>query len=214
VDKKELLRLVLPLILIPLTLFAVSMFGHEAGNLIIGAAFLVGVSKFAQGNERRFMVILAIFAMLFEGLNVFSGAYKYLDTPSVPTWVGLGWSIVGIYLIKNLPLLKKVDDKISYLAACALYLGVFALQGFPLEFLIPAVFGVLGIYVLTVSSAMPASFFLGSSLLGMIIEIFGTSLGIWQYFDPAGFAIPVPLLNLGLAYSSVIVFALWISRLD
>jgi hypothetical protein len=211
---RELVFLLLPLILIPLTLYAVKSFGHVAGDVIIGAVFFIGIVKFASGSERRFMVILMIFSSLFESINVASGSYKYLGVVWVPLWVGLGWGILGLHLFKNRKLFGKLPPKAAYALACVLYFATWAYSGFAILGLIPAIFAVLGVYVLSLSAKLPPSFFLASGFLGVLIEFSGTNLGIWQYFDEAGMPIAAPLSILGLAYASVVTFVLWLSGLD
>jgi hypothetical protein len=213
-DSKQLVQVILPLLLIPLNLYAIQLFGQDAGNLIIGCAFFVGLVKFARGNERRFMIILVVFATVFESLNVVSGSYKYVGSPLVPFWIGLGWGVVGLYLVKLLPLLKKIEDRTAYSLSAILYPGLWAVTGMDLHAILPVVYAILGIFALTLSTAMPASFFLSAGLLGAVIELLGTSMGIWQYFDASGNPIPAQLPNLALAYASVIAFALWLSGID
>ncbi len=211
---KKILGFLLPLLLIPLTLYSVLLFGQIAGTVIIGLAFLIGIAKFADKKERKFMIILAVFSSLFENLNVALGSYQYLGVAEAPIWVGLGWGILGLYLIKHQKLLAKVPNNITYALACGLYLVIWGMSGFSLAALIPSIFGVLTIYVLTLSSNLPSSFFLSASALGMLIEFSGTSFGIWTYFDQLGLPIPPPLASLGLAYASVLTFALWLSGMD
>ena len=210
----DIAKLIFPLALIPFTLYAVLSFGHDAGNAIIGFAFFIGMIKFAGDKERKFMIILAFFASLFEGLNVALGAYKYINAPTVPIWVGLGWGVLGIYLVKNLAIMKKINGGLAYLLALLLYLALWGAAGLNVGLLIPVVFSIAAIYVLSLSSKFPASFFLYTSFIGIVIEFSGTSLGVWTYFDGFGGAIPVPLISLGMAYAAVLAFTLWLSKID
>jgi hypothetical protein len=204
----------LPLLLIPLTLFAVKSFGQVAGDAIIGAAFFIGIAKFAEGNERRFMIIMAIFSSIFESINVASGSYKYLGVVWVPIWVGLGWGLLGLYLFKQRKLFARLGARAAYAISCLLYLATWAYSGFSIAGLIPALFAVLGVYVLSLSAKLPPAFFLAGGFLGVLIEFSGTNLGVWQYFDEAGVPIAAPLSMLGLAYASVVAFGLWLGGLD
>ncbi|MBI2079406.1 hypothetical protein HYT84_01465 [Candidatus Micrarchaeota archaeon] len=210
-----LIRLILPLLLIPLTLYAVLNFGHEAGNLIIGAAFLIGLLKFTENqNEKRFIIVLAIFAILFETANVALGLYKYLNVIQVPVWIGLGWGVLGIYLLRNKELLDQIKDNAAYAFTILVYLGVLVWSGVQVTNLIPVLFGIAAVYVLRLSSKFPASFYALASFMGILIEFSGTTVGIWTYFTETGSIMPPPLAYLGMAYASVIAFALWISRLE
>ncbi|MBI5047308.1 hypothetical protein HZC07_06285 [Candidatus Micrarchaeota archaeon] len=213
-ESKEIIKLLLPLLLIPLTLYGVNAFGQNAGNIIIGISFFIAIVKFAEQKERRFMIVLAVFAAIFESVNVASGAYAYTGTKLVPIWIGLGWGIIGIYLVKNLKTLEKIDEKITYALTVILYLIVWGIGGFSATELMFVIFGIATVYVLSLSSKFPAAFFFYTCLIGMIIEFFGTTLGAWKYFDPSGGVIQAPLASLGLAYASVIGFCLWISKLE
>jgi hypothetical protein len=213
-DVKTLAKLLLPLILIPLTLYAVSLFGHAAGNLIIGAAFLIGIVKFAEKKERRFMVMLAIFSLLLEGVNVALGSYKYIGVMQIPPWIGMGWGVVGLYLLKNLKMLRQANDKAAYAIAIVAYIAVWAATGADIPALIPLAFAILSVYVLAISSNLPASFFLSAGLLAVVIEYAGTAMKIWSYFDAAGNVVSPSYASLSLAYASVIAFALWASGAD
>ncbi|MBI5223712.1 DUF2878 family protein [Candidatus Micrarchaeota archaeon] len=219
---KELLeyaKLILPLLIIPLTLQGVLMFGHSAADGIIGICFFIGAISIAKTQtERRFMITLAIFAMLFETANVAIGIYKYIDTIQVPVWVAIGWGVLGIYIVRNLETLKKINDRTAYILSGILFFGIWAGQGFQLSgtsSIIHTIIGVLTIFVLSRSSSYPSAYFFFIALMGVIIEFSGTTFGVWTYFDPATkIAILPPLAGLGMAYASVLAFCMWISKLE
>lgn len=209
----QLVKLLLPLLLIPLTLYSVSLFGHDAGNIVIGMVFFIAIVKFADINQRKFMIILATFASIFESVNVISGGYKYIGAPLVPLWVGLGWGILGLYLVKNVDTFKIISNKHVYIISIILFSIIWFLTGANIASLIALVIAIGTIYVLSLSSKFPASFFLFTSFLGVIIEFSGTTVGIWKYFLN-GLPINPPLLALSMAYCSVIAFGIWLSRID
>ena len=212
---KQLAMLLLPLFIIPLTLYSVSLFGHNAANAIIGLFFVIGVAKFTKTKEeKRFAIILAIFAFVFETANLAIGAYKYVDVVFAPIWVGLGWGVVGLYLLRNSLVLKTITDKHTYVILSLLYLLLWLYNGTIFSEFIFFIFSLAAVYVLSISSKFSASFFGFTSILGIVIEFSGTSFGIWAYLSELGNVIPAPLAQLGMAYTSVVAFCLWISRVD
>ncbi|MGV8085792.1 MAG: hypothetical protein ACP5N9_06100 [Candidatus Bilamarchaeum sp.] len=212
---KKILQLFSPLLIIPITFYAVSNFGHVAGNVVIGLAFFVCLLKFTKNvNEKRLMILLSIFITLFEKVSIAIGSYSYLGLYDVPMWISLGWSVAAIYLLRNAELFRNIDRKVIYAAAVLIYLILWAFQGFRIDTLIPSVFTVLGIYVVSRSSSLPDGFFLFTSLIGILIEYCGTQLRIWSYFNQDGSIMAVPLAALGLVYVTMITFGLWISHVE
>ncbi|MEK6981307.1 MAG: hypothetical protein AABX38_00115 [Candidatus Micrarchaeota archaeon] len=212
-NPNQLVKLLLPLFLIPLTLYSVSLFGHDAGNAVIGIAFFIAVVKFANESERKYMIILAVFASIFESVNVISGGYKYIGAPLVPLWVGLGWGILGLYLVKNVETFKSINNKNAYILSAIFFSAVWVLTGASIPSLVFLGVAISTTYVLSLSSKFPASFFLFTGVMGVVIEFFGTSVGVWKYFLN-GLPIDPPLLALSMAYCSVIAFGIWLSRID
>lgn len=211
---KELLKLLLPLVLIPITLYAVLLFGHDAGNAIIGLAFLVSILKFANPKERRFIIILAFIAALAETGNVAIGFYKYANVTLVPLWIPLGWSVVGMYIFKNLQTLKKINNNVAYGLSAVFYFIIMYFAGLNQANVITSLFAVITIYVLTKSSKFPASLFLFTGIVGAIIETSGTMLKVWSYLDSLGNIVPAPLAYVAIGYSSLILVAAWISGIE
>lgn len=203
--------LVIPLILIPLGLFSALYFGHGITNLIMGLAFLICAIKSANPNEKKMMLILTIFALIFEEVNVLSGAYVYSNTKLVPIWVGLGWSILGLYIHKNSKNFAHINDKLVYGVAFLIYVSIWLLYGAQISQLTNLALAISTIFLLSKIDKNAAHHFF-ASLMGMVIEFSGTSLGVWTYFDEAGKPIAVPLLTLSMAYAAVIAFCFWISE--
>jgi hypothetical protein len=219
IDFKSILKFILPLFIIPITLLAVHSFGHIAGDIIIGIAFFASIVFVAKTqNERRLMIVMSIFAMLFETANVAIGIYKYEYTVQIPVWVAIGWGVLGFYIYKNLPVTKLLSLKNSLILSVILFVLVWVLMGSSFSGAngVVALLIILGsIFVLSKSSSFPHSFYLHMALCGMLIEYLGTSIGVWTYFDPATkIAMGVPLLGLGMAYASVMSFCIWISKLE
>ncbi len=211
----DILTLLLPLLIIPITFYSVSTFGHMAGNAVIGIAYFVCLVKFTKDtNEKRLMIMLSIFITLFEKVSVAIGSYSYIGLTDVPMWISLGWSIVALYLLRNVPLFKKVDRKYVYVLASIFYLLIWAYSGFKLDLLMPSMFAVLGIYVVSSASKLPEAFFLATSFIGIVLEYFGTSFKLWTYFNPDGSTMAAPLAALGLGYISAIIFGIWISHVE
>src|SRR3989344_176546 len=111
----------LPLAIIPATLYVASNFGHEAATALVGIIFFLSAVKAANNNERRFMVTLAVFAGVLESAFVGIGWYKYTGTTLIPMWITLGWSLLGIYVLKNAPLIKNIKDRVVYPALVVFY---------------------------------------------------------------------------------------------
>ncbi|MFH0737089.1 MAG: hypothetical protein V1827_00875 [Candidatus Micrarchaeota archaeon] len=213
-DLKDVASLALPLLLIPLTLYSVSSFGHDAGNAIIGLAFLICFARFADAKERWMMITLAILATLFETANVATGSYRYAGTNSTPIWVCLGWGILGIYLLKNQRVFAMAGANAAYAIAALAYLGAWLYTGALASMLLYSLFAVLTVYALGLVSERPPSFFLSAGLLGVIIELCGTSFKVWSYFGPGGGIIPVNTGSIGLAYATVVAFGMFLCGLD
>lgn len=214
-DFREALTLLLPLVLIPVTLYGVLLFGHDIGNVIIGLAFFIGFILFTKNKEeKRFMIILAIFSMLFEIANVAIGFYKYLDVVMVPNWIGLGWGVLGLYLLRNYKVISGISAQITYLVISLIYLSYWVVSGMQIPILIIVIFAIATIYLLSLSSNFSPSFFGFASLMGVVIEFSGTQLGIWTYFDNIGFAVFPNLAHLGMAYAAAIAFVLWLVKVE
>jgi len=213
-DAKEIAALVLPLFIIPLTLFSVLAFGHDAGNLIIGSCFLIGIARFADKKERRFMIILAVLATIFETVNIAAGSYRYIGTALPPVWIPLGWGVVGLYLLRNVPFFKRIENRPAFALAFLMYVCTWAITGFSTGGLIAAILAVAGIYALSLASGFPVAFFMYSAFMGILIESAGTSSGVWTYFGPDGAAVAPALAGLGMAYSAIIAFGLWASSVE
>lgn len=205
---EDLAKLILPLLLIPANLYAVSLWGHVAGSLIMGTAFFIALVKFADKEERRFMVILTIFSIIMEGVNVALGSYRYAGVTEVPPWIGLGWAVVGIYLLKIRSILP-LSNFHAYAVTALFYLTVWIFTGADASSLVAVAFAILGVYVLSISSDFPAVLFLFAGILGVLIEFLGVTMGVWTYFDAAGQVIRPPYPYLGLSYASIVAFALW-----
>lgn len=212
-DLKSLAKLVLPLLLIPVLMYPLS-FGHEIQNLVIALVFVFGMISTQNIKHRRLMIVMAVFATIFESINVLTGAYVYTGAQLVPIWIGIGWGVLGRYLTQNIEFLKKVPDNISYILAVAIYSIIGFSSGFSLSAVSAVVFAILGVFVLRISSKYPASFFLLSGVSGMIIEIFGTTFGAWKYFDSTGAPISVPLVPLAFSYAAVMGFCAWICGVE
>lgn len=214
-DAKAVAGLLLPLLLIPLTLYAVAQFGEVAGNIVIGAAFVVGLVKFAKGKEKRFMLILAIFAMIFESINIISGSYRYAGSDLTPLWIGMGWGLVGLYVVRNAPrVAERIGDMAAYALAVILYASTLAITGLQPPAIVAAAFAVAAVYVLRDASGLPAAFFLFAGATGVLIEFCGPYAGVWSYLDRAGAVMPPPLASMGFAYMAVIAFGMWLSGLE
>ena len=212
---REALTLLLPLILIPITLYGVLLFGHDTGNVIIGIAFFIGVIKFTKTKEeKRFMIVLAIFSMLFEIANVAIGFYKYLDVVMVPNWIGLGWGVLGLYLIRNSSVISRISDQLTYFIMSVVYLSYWLASGMQIPILIVVIFAIATIYLLSLSSKFSTSFFGFASLMGVIIEFSGTELGIWNYLDNFGAVVFPNLAHLGMSYAAAIAFVLWLVKVE
>jgi hypothetical protein len=164
------------------------------------------------------MIVMSIFAMLFETANVAIGIYKYEYTVQIPVWVAIGWGVLGFYIYKNLPITKLLSLKNSLILSFIIFILVWVLMGSSFSGAngIVALLIIIGsIFVLSKSSSFPHSFYLHMALSGMLIEYLGTSIGVWTYFDPATKTVMiVPLLGLGMAYASVMSFCIWISKLE
>lgn len=214
-DTNAIARLFIPLLLIPLTLYAVRSFGTDAGNAIIGLAFLAGIVKFADVKERRLLVTLTILAALFETANVASGAYKYAGTGLPPLWICIGWGVVGLYLMKNRQTFAMVPAQAAYAAAAVFYPVAWYFTGAVPSMLVASLFAIASVYVLSLASRqLQPAFFLFAGLAGVLIEFCGTSLGIWTYFDQSGAVIPVNTGSIGLAYAAVVAFGTWLAGCD
>lgn len=219
VDPKSILKFILPLLLIPLILISVNAYGHIAGDIIIGLIFFISIFFFTKTHqERRLMLVMAIFAIIFETANVAIGLYKYIFTIQIPVWVGIGWGVLGLYVYKNLDLTRKINLKNSILLSIVLFVVIWLLLGFSLTgsngFV--ALLVLIGtVYVLSFSSTFPHAMYLHMALMGILIEFLGTYLGVWTYYDPAtNLAVATPLLGAGAAYASAMAFCIWISKLE
>ena len=207
--------LLLPILIIPITLYVAGSFGHTATNFLVGGCFLAGFMIFAKTNEeRKLMLVLAIVASLFETSNVAIGAYTYANTIQVPLWVSLGWGVLGIYVVKNLKILNAIPTRVAYFFAVGLYFIAWFHAGMKLEGLFPPIAGILGVYVFSKSTEIQPGFFFYTGLMGMLIEFSGTSAGVWTYFSSPGVPMLVPLAALGTAYTSVIAFCMWLSKIE
>ena len=211
---KQIAMLLIPLLIIPITLYGVSWFGNDAGNAIIGLAFFTGFIKFADMKERKLMLSLAIFAMVFEAANVALGAYKYTNSFLIPFWIPIGWGLVGLYIIKNKSAFERVGKTATLILIALLYLAVLGISGFSTNAIIASVMAAAGTYAISLSSKLPPATFLFTGFLGILIEFAGTGMGTWSYLDSAGLPISAPFAVLGMSYAAVFAFGTWVSRID
>lgn len=164
------------------------------------------------------MIVMSIFAMLFETANVAIGIYKYEYTVQIPIWVAIGWGLLGFYVYKNLGLISRIPLNLSLILSLVLFSIIWFLMGASLGGAngFVALLIICGtIFVLSKASSFTHSMYLHMALSGILIEFLGTSIGVWTYFDPqTKTALAVPLLGLGMAYASVMSFCLWISKLE
>lgn len=203
--------LLIPLLLVPITFLGALNFGHQIADIIIGIVFFICIiNKDTTTKEKKMMIILAVFALIFEEVNVLSGAYKYVNINIVPLWVGLGWAVLGLYIHKNSKVLSKVNNKTTYFCALVIYLLIWLAYGARMDHLIALGFALGSIYVLS-KIDNTATHHLFAGIVGMIIEFSGTGVGLWTYFDNLGKPIVVPLLYLSMVYASIVAFCSWLS---
>lgn len=200
-----------PLLFVPLTLFAVKSYGHVAGNLLLGALFLYLIVARSDLKTRRLMIVLAVFSTLFETANVASGAYTYHGTLGAPLWIGLGWAILGWWLVQLSPKLKSVPFWPAFgVASAALALASYLTGTLSVQ----VAFSVAGLYVLSLAIAQPFAIYAFTSLFAIVAEWSGTFAGVWTYYDAAQKAVAPDLAMLALVYPVVLAFSFWVSGFE
>jgi hypothetical protein len=208
----DFLKVALPLLLIPATFIVVLPFGHDAANLFIGAVFAFVFLFKSDLRGRRLMIILSTFAFAFETANVASGFYHYAGHPSLPMWVAMGWAVLGWYIVSLLPVFKKIPEWAALSAnAIALLAVAFAYNFWQVTLLFAAIAPL--IYT-RASSRLPTAFFAFGSMMGLVIEVSGTSLGLWKYSASGGFLGIPEFGQLALGYATVLIFSYWIAGYD
>lgn len=208
----DLMKFLVPLLLIPATFIFVIPYGHDATNLFIGGVFAWVFLFKADMRGRRLMVILSTFAFAFETANVASGFYHYAGHPSLPMWVAMGWAVLGWYIVSLMPIFKKVPEWLA-VGANALALLFVAIQyNF---WSVTLLFAAAGPYVYTrASSTLPSMFFAFGSIIGLVLEVSGTFLGVWAYTTAAGLPTTPEFGQLALGYATVLIFCYWLAGYD
>ncbi len=208
----DIIKVCLPLLLIPATFIFVLPYGHDAANLFIGAVFAYVFLFKSDMRGRRLMVILSTFAFAFETANVASGFYHYVGHPSLPMWVAMGWAVLGWYIVSLIPVFRKVEEWVA-VGANAIALLLVAIQ---YNFWgVTMLFAAAGPYVYTrASSTLPTMFFAFGSIMGLVLEVCGTTLGIWAYTNTAGLPATPEFGQLALGYATVLIFCYWLAGYD
>ena len=210
---KTLRGLVLPLVLIPVVLSTVRYVGHDVANALMGLVFFIALTRFADHNERIFMVLFSVFSVSFDTGYVALGFYKFANTSYVPLWNTLGWSVVGLYILKNRALLNRVKHSLVYAFLTVFYGALWILTGTQASALVFYASAVLAVYVLSLTFKWPPALFAFASLMGVLVEFTGTATGIWTYYSGASAAAP-PLGFSGMGYASLLAFIMWLSRME
>ena len=208
----ELFRIALPLALIPIVFAFLFPFGHDVINLFIGAVLFYVFLFQADQRARRLIVILSVFAGIFEIANVASGFYSYAGHPLVPLWVAMGWAVLGWYAVWLVPVFRKIPDWLAFSASTLAILSVsLAYHYWALSMLFAAV----GVVLLSkTSTRFPAAFFAFGAIIGLVLEVAGTSLGVWRYTTASG-ALAIPEFGqLSIGYAMVLAFATWAAGYD
>lgn len=200
-----------PLAFVPLTIFAVQKFGHEAANILLGVLFLGLFVWKADLPLRRLMIVLAVFSGLFETANVASGAYTYFDSLASPLWISLGWAILGWWFMQ----LKDEAAKISNNSAFAFTLIILvAVSFFNHTLSLSTPIALAGLYALSLAVRQPFALYAFASIFALIAEFSGTYAGIWGYFNVNNQPVPPDLAMLALAYPTILAFSIWISGFE
>jgi hypothetical protein len=197
-----------PLLFVPLTLMAVLSFGHDGGNLLLGALFLYLFVRHADLKTRRLMIVLAVFSGLFETANVASGAYQYVGTLGSPLWISLGWAIMGWWVVKILPLARKIPFNAAYATTAAV---IVIASFFNQTISLTTPIALAGLYALAQAVRQPFAIYAFTSLFAIIAEFSGTFSNVWNYFNVNGNLIPPDLAMLALVYPIVMAFSIWVS---
>ncbi|MDP2717615.1 MAG: DUF2878 family protein [Candidatus Micrarchaeota archaeon] len=200
-----------PLLFVPLTLMAVLSFGHDGGNLLLGALFIYLFVRHADLKTRRLMIVLAVFSGLFETANVASGAYEYFGTLGSPLWISLGWAIMGWWVVHILPLARRVPFKAAYAVAAGAIVAAAYLNG-TLSLTTPI--ALAGLYALSLAVTQPFAIYAFTALFAIVAEFSGTFSGVWGYFNFDGYPMPPDLAMLALVYPTVMAFSFWASGFE
>ena len=208
----DLVKFLIPLLLIPITFIVLKPYGHDVINLFIGAVFAWVFLFKADLRGRRLMIILSTFAFAFETANVASGFYHYTGHDNLPMWVAMGWAVLGWYIVSLIPLFQKVKEWIAIsLNAIALLLVAFAYNFWGVSLL----FAAAGPFVYTRGSlTLPTMFFAFGSIIGLVIEVSGTALGMWAYNTATGLPAIPEFGQLALGYATVLIFCYWLAGYD
>ncbi|MFA6330027.1 MAG: hypothetical protein WCX64_05095 [Candidatus Micrarchaeia archaeon] len=208
----DLIRVFLPLLLIPATFILVLPFGHEATNLFIGAVFACVFLWKADVRGRRLMVMLSAFAFVFETANVGTGFYSYTGYNMTPLWVAMGWSVLGWYIVSLIPVFRKVPDWVAYAVNALALLAVAVYFNF---WHVSMLFAAVGVALFSkTTSRVPGAFFAFGSLMGLLIEVSGTALSRWTYYSAQGLPTTPEFGQLALGYSVALLFCFWLAGYD
>ncbi len=208
----EFIRIAFPLALIPIVFAFLFPYGHDVINLFIGAVLFYVFLFQADPRARRLIVILSVFAGIFEIANVASGFYSYAGHPLVPLWVAMGWAVLGWYAVWLVPVLRKIPDWLAFSASTlALLIVSMSYHYWALSMLFAAV----GVVLLArASTRLPAAFFAFGAIIGLVLEVAGTYLGVWKYTTASG-ALAIPEFGqLSIGYAMVLAFAAWAAGYD
>lgn len=208
----NIIRVCLPLLLIPATFIFVIPYGHDAASLFIGAVFAYVFLFKSDLRGRRLMIILSTFAFVFETANIALGFYHYTGHPSLPLWVTMGWAVLGWYLVSLIPVFRKVSEWAAVAANTIALLLVAIQYNF---WQVSMLFAAAGPFVYARASAtLPTMFFAFSSIIGLVIEVCGTALGVWAYTNAAGLPATPEFGQLALGYATVLIFCYWLAGYD
>ena len=204
------ISLLWPFLFVPATLYIAKSFGHLAATFVLSVLFFSLFVFKADVKTRRLMLVLAVFSAVFETANIGVGAYKYLGTITTPTWISIGWGILGWWLVSLEKEFSKISFKTSFAAICVLLVAV---PWFNNSLSVSSAIAIAGLYLLSLCVSQPFSIYAFTALFGMIAEYSGTAAGVWAYFSPSDGKTPVSpdLAYLALGYALILAFCFWIS---
>ena len=205
--KPNKIDIVLILALLPITIFSVSVWGNEAGDILlfVGLAYCFLKSDI---KIRRYMLLLVLVSYIFETASVAAKYYTYSGTIGVPFWIAIGWGILG-WLAFSLNKKIKLSDKICIIVfLVASVLATFITKGS--WFSIPIT--LVSLWMLSKASGFKMKFFVIVFFLSWLIDFSGTYFKLWSYGGATGMLSDWVLL--GLTYCVFLGVGLWLSKIE
>lgn len=204
-------------LVVPFLLSLFPQYGHDSVTAVLGAITAYIFVFHADTRARRLMAILIVFSFAFETANVASGFYHYVYPVPLyyltsPLWIVLGWSVVGWYSVKAMPLFRKIPAWLAYGLVAASLLAVATAYNYWVPSLAFALFGVF--LAALACQRIPVGMIAFTTIFGIVNEVVGSYFNIWSFTDKAGIAHIPEFGQLSIGYAFVLIFCLWLAGYD